>query len=215
MIRAALLIAASTIASASPLSAQLYSAAEGDVLSRLIDTACIDLTDDIGCEQVTLLASADGELAADLFIYPNVQNDADAPILFARNAVWSGAMIGDSPYLERSETGALRIVTEQISSGRNPWTDVFTIVERGGKLVVAGRTFSTYDRIDNSTFRCDVNLLTGDWEASGTPPATDGYGEEFEMAGRVAPSAPDLSRLDYQDGQPEICTDIRARWAFD
>ena len=80
MIRAALLIAASTIASASPLSAQLYSAAEGDVLSRLIDTACIDLTDDIGCEQVTLLASADGEPAADLFIYPNVQNDADAPI---------------------------------------------------------------------------------------------------------------------------------------
>ena len=213
-----LIVILATYVMAHPAKAQQ----EAVTLARLIDTICIDLTEDIGCEQVTLLKSADEQGSADIFVMPNVQDNIAEPILVVRNAVWSGGMFGDTPYLERSEQGSLMIHSEQSGSGRNPWRLTHTVAMRDGILMLVGYTFTTYDRLDNSIFACDINLLTGAYDVSGTPPQVDPETGDltdddrlFEQSGRDAPSATPLADLTYDYHLPARCAQLRDTWELD
>jgi len=179
---------------------------------RVLDMLCVDLIDEIGCERVFLLTNEDDDDVADLLILPNALIEGTTPILAVEKALWRGGMFGDGPYLGTTDSGALTLTEELIGSGRNPFINVYTIVERGGVLTVAGHTYSTYDRLDNSTFGCDVNLLTGGYNASATPPQIDLDTDElinddrvFEQSGRGDVGAFALADLDYQNPWPEIC----------
>ncbi|WP_342076189.1 hypothetical protein [Yoonia sp. SS1-5] len=192
------------------------------ILGHVIDMLCIDLTPDLGCERVMLIASQRDIGTVDLYIFPHVLNDQKSALMVVPGAVWTGGLFGDLPILEALENGSLRITAMQTGSGREPWEHAITIAARDKTLLVAGETFSTYDRIDNSTFSCDVNLLNGRYVVTGTPPQIDpATGAErdddrvFEQSGRLAPGAYPLENLSYADSLPEICDTIRADWPLD
>jgi hypothetical protein len=87
-----------------------------------------------------------------------------AEVLRVPGAVWGGPMWGQTPGLTARTATSFEITSEQTAVGRSPWSQSVTVAWRGGAFVVAGFTHSTYDRIDNTAARCDVNLLTGGWE---------------------------------------------------
>ncbi len=214
------ILAAGLMALAAPVYAQDIQ--DVGAISRVIDMLCVDLTDHIGCERV-ILAKTEGEQnLVDLFVLPNFQNRDTTPIVIVGKAFWSAGSFGDGPSPQRAENGSLQIVTEQIGSGRNPWTHTHTIVAMEGELMVGGETFTTYDRIDNSTFACDVNLLTGRYEITGSPPQVDAETGAltsndvvFENNGRGQPAAYPLADLSYDRGLPEICDKMRQGWPSD
>ena len=208
MIRSAL--AAATLALAPPALAQDLSGAEATLLPRIIDSACFDLIEAYnGCEQVTLLSSETQPDAADLIILTDRRTDpSGAPLLVARSIVFNGPMWGMSPSLAQAENGSLLLTSEQIGIGRHAWTQTLTLAWRSGAFVVAGYTWSSYDRIDAGSVTCDVNLLTGDYVANALRGGVDGRAETVlvDDRGRIAPMAlpPTLWTLDTP--APAPCT---------
>ena len=135
---------------------------ETATLARLIASDCLDIVPDgIGCEQVILLASDSEPDRADLIILTDRRSGAAVPLLVARGIVFNGAMFGMSPSVSRSDGGSLLLNSEQTGIGRYPWSETLTLAWREGDFVVAGYSWSTYDRALGGYAACDVNLLTG------------------------------------------------------
>ena len=193
-----------------PALAQGLSGAEATLLPRVIETACFDLIEAYnGCEQVSLLTSETSPDAADLIILTDRRTDpSGAPLLVARSIVFNGPMWGMSPTLAQAGNGSLLVSAEQTGIGRHAWNQTLTLAWRGDAFVVAGYTWSSYDRLDAGSVTCDVNLLTGDYVASAVRPTVDGQGETVlvDDRGRIAPMvySPTVWTLDTP--APAPCT---------
>ena len=193
------------LSSASPAPAQEIGPDEASVLPRLIDSLCIDIHDNIGCEALVLLASVDQPDAADLLILTD-HRDGGAPLLVARNVVFNGAMWGMAPYVERRDGEGFFLHSEQTGVGRHPWTQTLTVVWREGRFVVSGYTFTSYDRIENDSYSCDINLRTGAYVSE---VAIVDHETETEDVTREAGTGPviDIALEDWARDwrEPEVC----------
>lgn len=117
---------------------------------------------------------AAGEEDADLYIFTREDQQMYLSVL-ARNIVFMGGMAGTEPSLTQSAKGALQVLSQNASIGRNRWEQTLTIVYRGGQFLVGGYTYSYYDTLeldangDIKSGACDVNLLTGRGVKDGKP----------------------------------------------
>lgn len=201
-----------------PLPAAAQTSAETDVLPRLIASACFDLVEERnGCETVVLLASETEPDTADLLIVSDRRANAPQEILtVARNIVFNGPMFGQSPSLAQAENGSLQVIEEQTGIGRFPWVNELTIAHRDGAFLVAGQTYSTYDRIMGGSYSCDTNLLTGDWVASAERPDPDETQDVpiFEVSERGQITGARISLSEWNQGQsrPRPCDDVFTAW---
>lgn len=146
-----------------------------------------------------LTQGGDGdETLADLTLYHGDGRRLVA-VLHVPGVAFSGVMWGQTPGLRaRSETSFI-LASEQTGIGRHPWTQEVTIAFRNGDHVVAGFTHATYDRLDASSRRCDLNLLTGGWERVHHPGAEEGEDPPPERAsGSDGPRAFPLAELDAE-----------------
>ncbi len=133
-------------------------------LGLVVDAITVELNEtSLGEERAILVRNPDEDV--DLYILAAEPDDARGKVLVhAPGIAYSSPMAGDTPSLEVSDKGSLRILSGQSSVGRNPWTEVLTLVERDGAVIVAGVEQNSYDRLFNDAFsRCDWNLLTGDF----------------------------------------------------
>ncbi|WP_298820306.1 hypothetical protein [uncultured Roseibium sp.] len=106
---------------------------------------------------------AESEEGADLYIFTDA-GDGWTQDVYAKDIVWRGG-IGQEPWIETTEKGALKVYSENSSIGRNRWEQILTIAYRNGRFLVAGYTYTYYDTLDpESNGICDVNLLTGKGE---------------------------------------------------
>ena len=198
---------------ASPAFAQ---SPEDLVLPRLIDSLCIDLVEALtGCETAFLLTSETQDDAADLVIVSDRRASDPAALLITRRSIaYSGAFFGQSPSLEAGPNGALFLHEEQAGVGRTPWMQTLTIVHRDDGFLVAGQTYSSYDRLSGGGFSCDVNLLTGDWTASADRVNPENGETTYDASGRgtIAPARPALA--DWAPGQslPGPCETALTAW---
>lgn len=110
-----------------------------------------------------VLVNNDG--GADLYIFSRDINEIHLET--AAPAIAVTGIGGSDASLTMTESGALRVNSENIAIGRHRWQQTLTIVRRGGRFVVAGYTYSFYDTLavdangEVLTGECDVNLLTG------------------------------------------------------
>ena len=186
-------------------SAQSLTQAEAETLPRLIHSICIDVHDSIGCETIILLKSETQPDTADLLILSD-HRDGGAALTVARSMVFNGAMWGMAPWIEDRQGEGFLIQSEQIGAGRHPWMQTLTVVWRDGRFVVAGYTFSSYDRIQNDSYSCDINLRTGDFISE---VALFDMETEEEDATRREGKGPviDIALTDWatQWREPEVC----------
>ncbi len=205
MIRADVLLSLFSIVSTPALAQPSLPQAEGAVLPRLIDSLCEDFVrEHNGCEQVILLASETEPDQADLIILTDWRTDpASAPLLIARNIAYNGAMWGMAPSLERAENGSLLLRSEQSGIGRFPWFQTLTIANRDGGFVLAGFSYSSYDRARGGGMSCDVNFLTGAYmvEATRVDPESLDEVVVLEETGTLPSSR---QRLDQMTGPPVL-----------
>jgi hypothetical protein len=197
MIRALTLILTLT----APLLAALPAAAQDPPAGTLIAGLSGDWNGDDQPDLVLLLTGEPGQDdGADLVVYlgdgRGLTEDLRVP-----GAVWGGPMWGQAPGLSARTPTSFVLHSEQTAVGRSPWTREVTVAFRNGGFVVAGFTHATYDRIDNTAARCDVNLLTGGWEVVLTP-ADDS--PPRRLTGRDGPRAFALAELD-ETYWPPVC----------
>lgn len=87
------------------------------------------------------------------------------PVVHLADQVFVGQMAGQTPALSARSDSSFTLHTENTGVGRSAWMQDITIAYRQGAFVVAGFTYSTYDRLDPETGgTCDVNLLTGGFD---------------------------------------------------
>lgn len=199
-----LFLAALPLLAATPVTAQDLSAAEADLLPRVIDSLCLDLVDSAtGCEQVYLLASADEPGTADLIILTDRRTDpGGAPLLVRRSAFFNGAMWGMSPALEATDDGTLVIRSEQIGIGRNPWMQSMTMRWDQSRFVLTAFDYSTYDRALGGSFTCNVDYIAGTAIAEISDSESNPLEDFAEM---VAAIPPDISEIAVFEALPELC----------
>ncbi|MEX3014871.1 hypothetical protein [Gymnodinialimonas hymeniacidonis] len=208
---------AAVLLAAAPALSQELTEAEAQVLPRLIDSLCIDLIDARnGCETAVLLASEEEPDAADLVIFSDRRaHDPQSILAVVRNIAFNGPMFGQAPWLEAAENGSLLLQSEQIGIGRNPWSRTLTIAFRDDALLIAGFTHATYDRLDASVFRCDVNILTGAWEVFAERSGEDPEGPllyQSEETGNIEPETIALVAWDWNTPMPEPCSATLTEW---
>lgn len=138
---------------------------------------------------------------ADLILYHGGPQGMTRALVL-RGAVFAGPMAGQTPSLAARSATSFAILSEQIGIGRSPWEQAVTVAWRRGGHVVAGFTHAFFDRLDpERQGRCDVNLLTGGWEAAFSP----GTGQPPRQAsGRDGPRAFPLADL-TEDFLPAPC----------
>lgn len=142
-----------------------HAEAEAEVLPRLIAMTCADMLPETGCERFVLLESSDSGDTADLIVlFDHVSDRGDEVLITARNIAFNGSLWGMAPRLEATSRGTILLHSEQSGIGRHPWFETLTLAYRNEDIVVAGYTFSSYDRITNDYHTCDINLLTGDFD---------------------------------------------------
>lgn len=190
-------------------SAEMLTDTEASILPRLIDSACLDLIEDLnGCEQVVVVASETEPDRADLIILSDWRTDpASAPLMVARSIAFNGAMWGMAPELMQAENGSLRLASQQTGIGRFPWHQTLTIAYRDDAFVLAGFSYSTYDRGAGHSMSCDVNLLTGDYvvEAERYEPETERHNTVLDETGQIAPMWIDAASLGTNTPFPAPC----------
>lgn len=146
---------------ASPVASDPMAEDEAAVLPRLIDSLCLDLHPEPGCERIFLLASAASGETADIIMLSGHSRDTTIPLLVARDVAFNGPFEGMIPSIERADDGRLLVQSEQFSFGRHPWFQTLTIGWSGSEMVVQHYAFSSYDRISNDGYTCDVDLMAG------------------------------------------------------
>ncbi len=192
-----------------PAQAHDLTTAETEILPRIIDSVCIDMVNDSnGCEQTLVLASQTEPDRADLVILRDRRTQPPSePLLIARNIVFNGAMWGMAPTLQTTQHNSLLLTSQQIGLGRRPWTQTYTIAYRDGRFVLAGFTYSTYDRIMGGNMDCDVNLRTGDYVVNATTidPETEQEIVTLSDTGRIEPMNLDIAHLGENALFPAPC----------
>lgn len=134
---------------------------------RLIAALSGDWDGDQMTDAVTLVQAADG--LADLVVHHGTFRGLE-PVLTLPAVIFAGPMAGQAPGLEAASATSFRITTEQTGIGRTPWQAALTVAWRRGAFVVAGYTYSFFDRLDLGHYgSCDVNLLTGDYTITLSP----------------------------------------------
>lgn len=179
----------------------------------LIAAISLDWNGDVVLDAATLTRAGDG--MADLTLYRGGGIHGLDPILTLRGAVFAGPMAGQAPAFEARTPTSFGIATQQIGVGRLPWHQRVTIAYRDGDFLVAGYTYTFYDRLDLGHHGvCDVNLLTGDYEIrisrSDTQPdgtAIEDSATEETFTGRTGRTAFPLA--DLREGfAPTICDEL-------
>lgn len=197
------------LAALAALPANAQSDAEAAVLPRIIDTLCINMVEALnGCETAVLLTSDSDPDAADLMILSDRRaSDAQSILSVTRNIAFNGAMFGQSPRLEAGDNGTLYVHEEQIGIGRSPWTNTLTIIHRDDGFLVAGQSYSTYDRIAGGTYSCDVNLLTGGWIIAADRINTESGETIYDVSdtGTAMSARPVLADWSWSRGLPAPC----------
>jgi hypothetical protein len=192
-----------------PLAAQDLTPPEAALLPRLIDSTCIDLVEEHnGCEQVIVLASETEADRADLIVLTDWRTDpASAPLLIARSIAFNGSMWGMATELEQAANGSLRLTSQQTGIGRFPWYQTLTIAYRDEVFVLAGFSYSTYDRMAGHRMSCDVNLITGDYavEASLYDMETERHTTVLDETGQIEPMVLDAANLGTNAPFPSPC----------
>jgi hypothetical protein len=132
---------------------------------NVIATLTFDFNGDGAADRLLLV---EGDNAADLYIYQSVDDPArSTPVLklvfYKKDIAYSGGVFGQLPSLQLNERGgAFKIKSENVSIGRNRWTQVLTIAYRAGQFMVIGVTYTAYDTLDPNSFSdCDLNLANG------------------------------------------------------
>lgn len=139
---------------------------------RVISSVSFDFNED-GAPDRALLVEADN--AADLYIYQSVDdpvthNAALKLVFYKKEIAYSGGVFGQLPSLEINERGSLKIKSENVSIGRNRWTQILTVGYRANQFTVLGVTYTAYDTLDPNAFSdCDLNLLSGKGVRKGKP----------------------------------------------
>ncbi|MCU4652898.1 hypothetical protein N8I71_08645 [Roseibacterium sp. SDUM158016] len=189
---------------------------EAATLPRIIDSLCVDLHPETGCETAILLQSSEEPDTADLVILGDRRSAAGAqPLAVARAIVFNGAMWGMAPSLEAGEARTLTLLSEQIGIGRNAWMQALTIGYGPDGFAVRAFHWSTYDRAIGGAFSCDLDLATGVYglEASAANPET---GEErvlFAETGSVPAGVVPVSDWPAFGPLPAPCEEGHARYA--
>lgn len=111
----------------------------------------------------------EGEEDVDLLIYLS-GDDALELAIHRPGLVWQGQLAGTLPMLELSDSGALRVISQNSSIGRNRWREVLTILYREGVFIVGGYTYEAVDTLEpDSASHCDINLFNGRGIVDGKP----------------------------------------------
>lgn len=139
--------------------------AEGAVLTvepwQVLAVLDADWTEDGRRDRAVLIDDRE-EGVADLLVYIGGQQGAMQLAESVPNIAWSGLAWGTTPGLEQNAAGSLQVISRNESVGRNRWRETTTIAWRGGRFVVAGFTFESYDTLDPGlTKTCDANFLAG------------------------------------------------------
>lgn len=202
---AALLLVTSTVA----VGQETLTPDETALLPRLIDSACVEIVEaSDGCEQVVLVASDTVPDRADMIILRDWRTEpASEPLLIARSAAFNGSMWGMEPSLDVTEDGSLRLSSQQTGLGRYPWFQTLTIAYRDERFVLAGFTYTTYDRGAGGGMQCDVNLLTGEFEVEATQinAETEEAETTFIRTGMIDPLDLDAANIGTNAPFPAPC----------
>lgn len=190
--------------------------AEALVLPRILDTICVDLLDTPhGCETAVLLASETEPDAADLIVFSDARAQAPQEILaVVRSIAFSGPWMGQAPRLGNGMGGQLLLHEEQIAMGRTPWMQTLTIAGGGAGLIVAGLSYSTYDRPMGGGFSCDVDYVSGDWVVQWDRPNPE-TGEtihDVSDRGQMARAPVALAAWSRGQGLPTPCVRAMDAW---
>ncbi|CTQ54940.1 hypothetical protein LP7551_03479 [Roseibium album] len=97
----------------------------------------------------------------DLYIFTDA-GDGWQQAVHVKGIVWRGGMYGQEPWIEATQSGSLKLYSENSSIGRGRWEQILTIAYRDSEFKVAGYTYSYYDTLDpDAAGQCDINLLNG------------------------------------------------------
>lgn len=119
-----------------------------------------DLNGDGRVERFSL-AQRDG--GADLII-----ENTGGGVVVATDLVWSGG-IGQKPELGLAPNGSVRVISQNMSIGRNRWVQTLTIAHRKGGYMIVGFTYEWFDTLNpKDAGTCDLNLLNGKGEMLNT-----------------------------------------------
>jgi hypothetical protein len=193
---------------ATPILAQSLTQTEAAFLPRLIFSTCINVHDNVGCETLVLLKSETQSDTADLLILSDFR-DRDGPALplaVARNVVFNGAMWGMAPMIEPRDGGGFVLTSEQIGAGRHPWHQSLDIIWRGERFVVSEYAFSSYDRIQNHSYSCNIDLLSG--QATSEVTLFDMQTEQDDITrveAQIEPIHIDIADWATAWREPEVC----------
>jgi hypothetical protein len=139
---------------------------------QVISSVTYDFASDGASDRALLV---EGDNAADLYIYQSVDDPVSHQstlklVFYKKEAAYSGGVFGQLPSLEVNGRGSLKIKSENISIGRNRWTEVLTIGYRSNQFMVLGVTYTAYDTLDPNAFSdCDLNLASGKGVRKGKP----------------------------------------------
>ncbi len=129
--------------------------------SQVIAVLNDDLDDDGILDRAVLYYYSDWDFA-DLSVYHGTVQGYLEEAAYSPKIAWNGHGQGVTPYLTRNEAGSLQVMSGNESVGPSRWHETVTIAFRGGRFVVAGYTFETYELNDPDLGGlCDTNYLSG------------------------------------------------------
>lgn len=128
-------------------------------VSAIAGLEIVSVDGDIYYYKAVLVDKDDG--TDDLYIYTD-SGEGWQLAVHAKGIVWRGGMYGQQPWIEATESGSLKLYSENASIGRGRWEQILTIAYRDSEFKVAGYTYSYYDTLNpEHAGQCDINLLTG------------------------------------------------------
>ncbi|TDL79739.1 hypothetical protein E2L08_09045 [Palleronia sediminis] len=176
-----------------PLAADEFGEGEARHLTRIVDITRVDILPDTPGDEIALLARGrDDSDMADLIVLDGFDR---TPLFVRRGLVFAGPMAGQEALFSPRGNGSIAVVAGNTGIGRTAWDEVLTLAHRDGALRVAGYSHVAYDRIDNASASCDVNLLTGGWETTVSPAG----GTAVARSGKGVADAPPVADWSPED----------------
>lgn len=130
-----------------------------DVMAQL----AVDFDQDGIIDRLVVTKSEDGGDFGDLHVFKGAKEAGTGRETFSRLSVTKEFGFGIHSITEKRK-GVITIGSSH-AQGRYPWEQTLTVAWRGGRLVVLGVTYSSFDRIsddeDKAGAQCDLNFSTG------------------------------------------------------
>ncbi len=184
--------------------------AEAEIAARMVDAICLRRTDPVAsCTTAMLLTSDDLDGMVDLIIAPS----DGAPVIIARHMAMHGPGYGERARLEPGPIGTLLIQSEQSTQGRYPRFETLTVGQSDGRYQVIAYHYSTYDRPMGGDFSCSVDLVAGDWRASGVrvDPESGEETQVWDASDAGYGDATDVEWWSYRE-PPAHCDEVMDAW---